>query len=282
MIELDVSSSLNGFTSQERQLARFVMEYFKAIDVPYTWEERVLAAQLDKDQASFLAGSLSNPATLRLVFRAKDAENYPDAELICPGSFRLDQMVDSVTKRGRITCQFGYTDSDLMRTGPIAFIPYLFLVCQISFLGPTYQKEQCIEVGCDLVNGTIVPNPYRHLVSLYRCRVPPFPAVRHKRKISFKKAFLERIGGYIIRKLERGDHRWAQAASTHLQLESEEVNRYFQSLETIDGPDGEGRDGRQLERSLRLKEAVRRNTPQVIVRPLTGAIVYLSESVGLT
>ncbi len=280
MISLDISAAPSSLTAQERQLARFVTDYFAALQAQFRWEDGVLIVSLDEEQATALNGVLSKPQILQLAFQPEDVRDQ-DTELICLGSFRLEQILESTAKRGQITHQFGYTDDDHDAREPIAFIPFLFVVMQLSCIGPTQQMENCIEVGCNLVTGEITPNPYQRLVSLYRCDVPPFPAVRYKRRVSFLRAYRDLIGAYITEALAQTDHQWAQAASAQLVSEAEEVNRYFATISPAEADESEDNEATSRERELRLKEALRRNSAEVQVRPLTAAIIYLSESACL-
>lgn len=277
--------------SHQSRLEQFCVDYLAALNAPHRWEGKVLVAELNEEQASSLVGGMSRPLILRLVFTQRDFEQNSDVELITPGSFRLDQMIHSVTTKGSLTRQFGYTAEERSSSLPIRFAPYFFLICQLSYMSPVNHLERWIEVACDLVEGTIVPNPYQYLVPLYRSPEPPPFAILEKRKISFKQAFFTHIGNFLTKELAREDHTWAVDAHKYLAMETEEIEKYFSNLTSAaelqsqkrkpetssEGVDtSESQAAIAEEKELRLKEALQRYTPQVIIRPITAAIIYLS------
>ena len=264
------------WSKQQTQLARFVVEYLNALGASHHWDGDILVAELDEDQARVLTGLMAPAQTLKVAFHPELLTD-PSIELICPGSFRLEQILDSIARRSKITCQFGYTEADRWGMAPVTFVPFLFMVLHLGYLSPSRQEENCIEVGCNLVTGQVIANPYRYLVSLYRSTLPPFPAQRYKRRISFLQAYRDCIGQYIVDLLKQEDRKWAEEASAHLQQESQEIAEYFTRLDFLNTTDDKAEE-RASEKELRLKEAQLRNQPRVVVRPLTSALLYLSES----
>lgn len=274
--------------SQVALIRQFCLDYFAALGAPYYFEGSILVAELDEAQASFLVGAMSKPLKLRLVFTQSDFAQNPDVELIIPGSFRLNQMIDSVVKRGSLTRQFGYTAPERVGSVSVSFTPYLFMICQLSYMSPIHHLERWIEIACNLVDGTIILDPYQYLVSLYRSSEPPAGAVLEKRRISYKQAFFTYIGNYLVEELSREDPQWAVDTHKHLRAETEEIKQYFsQLIKTAERNQRGHEHGKEQqpsdpiapllqEQDLRLKEITQRYTPQVIIRPITAAIIYLS------
>ena len=120
--------------------------------------------------------------TLNLVFTPEAGATYPGAELVIPGSYRLNWFIDGLKERGNYTLQrFKYDLSpeettaalgnlcpELIKRGPLPAPtkkarPYLLVNYTLSYQTDEL-REELVSLGLNMVSGEIIPDFLHFLV----------------------------------------------------------------------------------------------------------------------
>ncbi|HEX2988350.1 MAG TPA: hypothetical protein VHS06_09285, partial [Chloroflexota bacterium] len=64
-----------------------------AAEVPFVEADGCLSAELSREAMTALEGRWGSPATVVVTFDPETAARHPEADLIAPGSFRLDRFL---------------------------------------------------------------------------------------------------------------------------------------------------------------------------------------------
>jgi hypothetical protein len=140
-------------------------------------DENLLAAQVTVEHPPLFFGPprMEN-ILLNLVFQPELVGRYPGAELVVPGSYRLDWFIDGMRRRGRLTLQCVHCEMNLHRWQreiqallPKDF-PYFFfhhpsltyrpfLIANIAITFRTDERyDELYSIGLDLTSGEVLPN----------------------------------------------------------------------------------------------------------------------------
>lgn len=270
-------------------VAQFVLAYFELLGaVIEPVEPGLYRIELDRELAAELEGETMpawmwasgprQPAhiTYYFTFTPEVAEAHPDAELISPGSHRLQQVIHSVRGIGRATRAHLLADPLLQRgsyvPSELRYRPFHLFCLRIDFHGGS-QEGRLFCVAVDLVELL----PLRQLAELIprlplRPGIPPgadipIEAPRADLATSFAVAYRE-----ILESLERADPSWAEHALQAVERERERLLAYFADCE---------RDGLNVqdERRRRLEE-LDRMRPRALVQLRGVCEAYLPVCVG--
>ena len=77
----------------EQAVKEFTLEFFATLGAALHDQGGLLRVQLTDDQVSEIENRFSKPAVWEFVFTKEDLDRYPQAELLRPGSRRLDQLM---------------------------------------------------------------------------------------------------------------------------------------------------------------------------------------------
>lgn len=265
-------------------VAEFVLTYFDLLGASieeaapglYRVElARELAAELEGDAmpAWMWSSSPHLPAhvTYYFTFSPEVAEKHPDAELISPGSHRLQQVIRSVREIGRATRAHlpiaPFIESGVCAPHELCYRPFHLFCLRLDFHGGA-SFSGLFPVAVDLVDLL----PLRQLAELIprldlEPGSPPEAGIpvetpRAGLKASFAVAYRE-----VLESLERSDPSWAQHSLQAIERERERLLTYFAAAEQ------DGVDVRE-QRALRLDELERMH-PRVFVEPRGVCETYL-------
>jgi hypothetical protein len=110
--------------SQAERVRALVENLFGAAGVPCGWRDGCLLADLSQEAMSELEGRWAQPATLLLAFSPETVAVHPEADLVAPGSFRLERFLAWIRRKGRLSQAYlppvprGTAESQLARDLP--------------------------------------------------------------------------------------------------------------------------------------------------------------------
>jgi hypothetical protein len=218
--------------------------------------------------------------TLNLVFTPEAGATYPGAELVIPGSYRLNWFIDGLKERGNYTLQsFKYDLSpeetrvalaklcpELEKAGPLPAPtkktrPYLLVNYTLSYQTDEL-REELVSLGLDMVNGKISPDFIHFLADR-----DPLPAVAGT-EVETPSYQLDEAFALLQTALEAfvlsRDPAWVDDARTRYEEELSCLYQYYQE------------DRRDLadfqNRALDLYDKFR---PRVVVRVVNVGLLYL-------
>lgn len=265
------------------QLQHFCRRYFQATNTPILRDEPEflqveLPREIDKeltDRPYFwmwaeATGEEVPPTVLHIVFDADtEVEGIESAELVALGSFRLEKIFESTTKRGRFVCVY-QTDAPTMLR-----VPYLVTNLKISYIADR-RKDEIRSFGVNLKSKQVISGLYEEILALPFADHLPNHFKPHALSGPFLNAALQdgwrQIKQTVREEIHVADHSWAEAAQERLELEMEQLDIYYQSLIL---ENEEEMAVYSAERELRLAELKWRSQPRIQIAPLHFGILYL-------
>lgn len=223
-----------------------------------------------------LDGWRAQARLLQFTFDPKLAKAY-GADLISPGSYRLNSILRVIQKQGilsqahiphhyfhepsirkKILTDWERGGRAYVLTNSLNYGQYLQLELLAELRG--LKKKESLH--------TVV-------VNLSSCEVMKFhlpahllhgggvdPALVSRRKCSLKKAYLK-AASFVAQSLQEGDARWAQEARSQLQAEKDKLSSYFQGQTN------------SSDYAAKEQELHRRFEPAVRLNALRGALLYI-------
>ncbi|HHT47886.1 MAG TPA: hypothetical protein GXZ98_01145 [Firmicutes bacterium] len=218
--------------------------------------------------------------TLNLVFTPEASANYPGAELVIPGSYRLNWFIDGLQERGNYTLQhFKFTGAaaksekalaalrpELKKALPLSSPaeearPFLLVNYTLSFQTDELQEE-LVSLGLDMVSGTITPDFFRCLGEAEA--LPGAPETGVATPSYTLEAAFALLHQYLEELVQARDPRWVNEARVRYEEELTCLYQYYQE---------DQRDfGDFHSRALDLYDKFR---PRVLVRPVNVGLLYL-------
>lgn len=166
------------------EVKAFIIETLEVSGASYRLvDEALLMAEVTVEiPPMFFAPARLEKQTLNLVFTPEDSANYPGAELVIPGSYRLNWFLDGLKERGNYTLQhfpyertpaeteaaLGVLCSELkplfpLPTPKLQARPFLLVHYTLSYQTDELHEE-LVSLGLDMVNGAITPD-FLHLLT---------------------------------------------------------------------------------------------------------------------
>lgn len=218
--------------------------------------------------------------TLNLVFTPEAGATYPGAELVIPGSYRLNWFIDGLKERGNYTLQgFKYDLSpeetsvalvklcpELKKAGPLPTPtkkarPYLLVNYTLSYQTDELQEE-LVSLGLDMVNGKIFLDFFHFLAE---CDPQPGAAGTEVETPGYQLDEAFKLLHTALEQLVRAkDPAWVNDARARYEEELSCLYQYYQE---------DRRDLADFEsHALDLYDKFR---PRVLVRVVNVGLLYL-------
>jgi len=254
-----------------------VFDFFKLCGLkPLEIRKGVWQVKVDDALMKELDGWRSQGRLLQFTFDQRSAEIY-GADLICPGSYRLNSILQVIRKQGilshahiplhhfhepsirkKILAKSGSTGRAYVVSCSLQFAQYLQLELLAEARG-LQKKESIHTVVVDLSTGSIFKYAFPfHLLE-------PGGAAQHKvrpRKCSYKQAFIN-AAAYLHELFAQQDQGWANEAQEKLAMEEGKLHEFFK-----------GRLGSE-EYEIKKKELHKRLAPALRINALRGAILFV-------
>lgn len=259
-----------------REILHFTLEYFENLGASVFPKGGLLRVELTPDQYAQLEGRTGPPPfwetqddNLRVLYLAFDhdaAEADPRAELVCPGSHRLEQMLNSAHRLGRLA-RCTLLPPGVESTLDTPHLTYLLFHFNIAYEGQ-WKQEQLVETAVDLTSGDLRPEIARYVAShTVTCQLPD---VVVKRQLGFTQAWHIACTS-VMDTLRKQDDGWARESLLALAQEQCTLDRFFRHRVDTDG------SSQDPERLHHLNEIRRRAQPRAIVRTRLAAVVFTPE-----
>ncbi|MDD2629024.1 MAG: YqhG family protein [Limnochordia bacterium] len=247
----------------EEQIKDFAVSFFKAMGASHTDHDGLLRVQLTDDQVSEIENRFSKPAVWDFVFSQQGQERFPHAELLQPGSLRMEQLIDTASAKGRLCRRYIIRGSSILR-------PYILFHFRLIFTG-FHRPEEIWPIAIDLHIGTVSDTLYKETKDAdWQTTKPPETTIL-PRKIGFRRAY--RLACDNLRHLLQGeDHAWAESAATSLAQEKRHLQDYYRRMSAQDPQ----RDY-QRELKQRLQEQEQRFGPRIMAYPVVTQLIFLSD-----
>lgn len=262
------------------EIPDLVFNFFKLCELkPLEIRKGIYQVQITDALAKELDGWRAKGGLFQFTFDKRLAETY-GAELISQGSYRLDSIIRAIRKQGILShgflCHDVFFEPSIRRKllsklellhpedrfyvldHQLKYGPYLWFTISITYLA--YEKcEEIRTIPVDLLSGKVVN--YSIPIDLLQPGTPDESRI-YRRKLSYKRAY-QNLQSELTEQLKYQDPTWAQEAEEYYLEEYHKLEVFYQDM-----PESSDREQRQSELKYRAK-------PQVQVRPLRGAFLYL-------
>ena len=266
------------------EIRSFVTRALKVSGAPFQEVEKLLITQVTVEHPPFIFGPPRlETVSLNLVFQPEDVAKYPGAELVIPGSFRLNWIIDGLRQRGQIFLGSIHYDDNLRRWQreiqslmPSDFPYFFFHRPQLryrpfmlnNFL-VSYQaderEDELVSIGIDLVDGMFRPDLSQVLSSHKISGKTPASGLMDER-VSIIDA-ISLCKSYIEEHTQQKEDTWVKDAHSRFSTELNCLRQYY-----TENDDTEGFN----QRSLEIFEKFR---PKIVISWINLAIIYLPEVV---
>lgn len=271
---------VNTTLTQKNQLKQFTINYFTLLGAAVTVQGDLLRVELLPEQLAELEGRTWPPSSfwlnqseegitvLYLAFDAASVAQHEQAELIAPGSHRLEQMFASARRHGQLAL-LRLVPSGMQYSEHQPHRPYLLFVFRISLEGQR-KIEQLCTICIDMVSGFPCPRLIHHIKQIPLAD----KAVRNvlPRQIGFQAAW-QTACTEVLRQLQRQDDGWARESLLALAQERRLVDQFYTEQVQKDAAWTE-------EWQERIAEAERRVRPRALIRTVQCALVLVPESIA--
>lgn len=272
----------------------FCRRYFQAVGAPILVDQPdflqvELPREIDKeltDRPYFwifveATGQEVPNTVLSLSFAPElEIEGVERMEFVTLGSFRLNKVIDSAQKRGRITRV--YQTSDL-QAGTLLH-PLLLTTFKLSFVADR-RRDTMMSYAVHLGTGQVIANFYEVADPLSFASVPPSLVQAAPQMFSVAEGY-ERIRERLTEEIALLDHSWAEEAEFHLEEERDQLQTYYQSLGLVNDDEKKSDEEKakkaallQEEFNLRLQELEWRCAPRIQIVPLHFGLLYCTDAV---
>lgn len=261
-------------------IRRFVLDTLELSGAPYREVDKVVLAEVTVEiPAMFFDPPRLEKQTINLVFAPEDVANYPGAELVCWGSYRLNWFIEGVKKRGALTLQTAEADPGAVEkelqgllagetAGPIRKVnrPYLAVNYVLSRYADEL-REDLVSLGIDMTAGEIHEE---FMTILQKAKMTPgIPTGEITRPGLSPAEALSRLHKYLEKKIAAWDPSWRENARRSYEEELICLYRYYH----------EGNAAERREFNQRARELYEKFRPRVVVRPINLGFFYLPEFV---
>ncbi len=257
-----------------------VFDFFQLCELkPIEIRKGIYQVQVHDELAKELDGFRAKGGLFQFTFDKKLAENY-GAELINPGSYRLDSIIKVIQKQavissGTLPHHVFYEPAirrklmeklSLKQPGfrwyvldhQLKFGPYFWFTLRVTYLA--YEKtEEILKPLVDLASGKVVGH---EIPGDMMEEGAPSDEQIYRRKLSYKQAY-HCIQKELTSEFQYSNPAWAKTALEKLAEEKQQLEEYFK-----DNLESE-------EQNKRISELMARAKPRIQVRPLRGAFLYL-------
>jgi|GEM_PF-1814396 len=261
----------------------FVLDYLSLLEASVEEvEPDLFRVELDREKAAELeTGSMpawmwttgpDGPAqiTYYFTFSPKVAERHPEAELVGPNSYRLQQVIESVRRIANATSAHLPLDpsSQIPGAPSVHYRPFYFLCLRVDHLSGWTGMNELFQVAVDRVDRL----PLRQLAELFP-RLPLVAGRPKGREIPVEEPACDLAGAFLIaygellETLQRADASWAKEALKALADERDRLAGYYEACRR------EGQDVEE-ERRHRLDE-LEKMRPRTLVRLQGACEAYL-------
>lgn len=264
------------------EVKAFIIETLKVSGAGYRQvdEDLLLAEVTVEIPPMFFDPPRLEKQTLNLVFNPAASASYPGAELVIPGSYRLNWFIDGLQTRGNYTLQrfkykgtaaeieaaLGTLRPELKEKFPLPapeekVRPFLLVNYILSYQTDELYEE-LVSLGLDMAGGTISPDFLRALGEAEAAPGPPETGVEPPSH-SLEEAFAL-LHQYLNQVVLARDPRWVEEARARYEEELTCLYQYYQE---------DRRDfGIFQSRALDLYDKFR---PRVLVRLVNVGLLYL-------
>ncbi|HHV44958.1 MAG TPA: hypothetical protein GXX57_09890 [Firmicutes bacterium] len=248
----------------EQAVKEFTLEFFATLGAALHDQGGLLRVQLTDDQVSEIENRFSKPAVWEFVFTKEDLDRYPQAELLRPGSRRLDQLIDTAAHKGWLCRRYISKGASVLR-------PHILFHFRLTFTG-SHQPDRLLSLGVDLTRGILVEDLAKQVEREQGESSPPAGVTLLPRKIGYRRAYRLACEG-IKALLQAEDHRWAESAALSLTQERRHLQEHYRRLQ-------EQQPGQDLAKELetRLREQEQRFSPKILAYPVATELVFLPEN----
>ena len=273
-------------TLSPEEVKAFIIETLQVSGASYRQvDDALLMAEVTVEiPPMFFEPARLEKQTLNLVFTPEESANYPGAELVIPGSYRLNWFLDGLKERGNFTLQrFKYerapaeTEAVLGKLRPdlksrfplptptVQARPFLLAHYTLSYQTDELHEE-LVSLGLDMTSGAITPDFLSFLSAAETIPGITDTAVETP-SCSLEEAFTL-LHRYLEKLVAARDRRWVDDARTRYEEELACLYQYYQE---------DQRDFADFHsRALDLYDKFR---PRVLVRLVNVGLLYLPELV---
>lgn len=251
-----------------------------------------LSADLPGEVMTALEGHWSPPASLLLAFDPETAARHPEADLVAPGSFRLERFLAWIRREAGVSRAAlpplprdagRALLSRLPATGEPGLSPagwYLLDQVQVwephlvvAFLAArigVVRQETLHVPGINLVTGRLTGDLRPHLPR--EAATPAGPEAR--RRLAYRHAY-QALLLQVAEAVRAEDPSWAREALARYAAETERLEAFYAELarENAGSPEALAQLSANLDR--RLHEQQDRFRPRVQIRPLAAALLQV-------
>lgn len=253
-----------------QELRNFTVRFFETLGATLSLESKILRVELTPDQLAQLEGRTGprpfweagrdELTVLYLAFDPESAETDYRAELISPGSHRLEQMLATTHRLGslaRFTLLPGKDEQQ--PTGP--YRAHLLFDFRVAHEGQ-WKHEQLMEVCVDMTDACVRAD----LPDLlgYQALCDEIPANTESPAIDVAEAW-HIACEHVAQALSRQDDGWARESLLAMAQERCVLERFF--------PDEEGVPD-DAQHQQHLSELHRRAQPRALARTRLAAVIF--------
>ncbi|MGQ9779940.1 MAG: YqhG family protein [Bacillota bacterium] len=279
-----------ALSEEEAALRRFVLVTLRLTGAVFSMpdEELVLATVRVVRPGGFFSPPRVEEEDLQLVFSREGAERHPSAELVSPGSPRLEWFINQARARGFLARGFYAGPCDpqgieravrarlplgrmpsTLRLEACAFAPFFLAVLRLSFTAAE-KNEELLPIVLDLREGSADGELAARLRAGPFVNTPPVPWPLLRRRLSWREVW-RRLQGMVKERVAARGTDWCRSALERLPQEMAVLRRYY--LATVaEGADPETARAEYLRRA---EELVEMWAPSVRVALANAALVYL-------
>lgn len=274
-----MGSLLRRDTLRDISIPDVVFEFFRLCKLePLEIRKGVWQVQIDDVLMKELDGWRAKGRLLQFTFDKKLAETY-GAELIGPGSYRINSILELIRKqatlshaylphtvfhepsiRRKVTQRLGDERASkvYVLTNSLLYDEYLWMVMSISFV--THQKEEQIQTPLvNLASGKLLS--FSIPTHLFCSGRPPSENIS-RRKTTYKQAYTS-VYHHLTQEVSLMDSTWATEALDRLQEERSKLEAYYE--DHLD----------EQKRAEKTRELIKRASPKVQIRAIRGAVLYI-------
>lgn len=268
-----------NYSKGVRAINQLVFDFFRLCKLnPVEIRKGVWQVKIDDVLMKELDGWRAQGRLLQFTFHQHLAETY-GADLICPGSYRLNSILEVIRKQGvlseariphhffhepsirkKILSGFSFDQRAYVVNSSLQYGQYIQFEIAAEAQG-LKKKESIHTIVVNLSTGDVLKIALpTHLLQIQNGTDPSVPV--SKRKCSFRLAFLK-AATTLIDTLAEGENDWAKIAHEKLALEKNQLTEFF--------------DGRTFSDEFKAKkqELQNRLEPKLRINALRGAIILV-------
>ncbi len=276
-------------------IRQFVLDTLRLAGAAYSEPDQDLI--LASCQVTRPGGIFTGPQVVReemqLVFTPEGTERHPSAELVCPGSFRLQWFIAGLRTRGLLTRQYYGEDlssrrveKEILSLLPTSaprfafrsqrrrFLPFLFAVMRLTATAGE-KHEELLALAVSLTDGSLRPGLAERIRGMAFLPGLEFQRVE-RRRLSWREAWRLIQEQAMHRALSYGKD-WYQAALARLANEGEQLRQFYAEM-LKEAEDGVAVRGEYLRRLAELSE---KYAPAIRISLANAALLYLPQIVHL-